>query len=334
MSKSGAGKTAPQPILEVLRSGVLTSVQDLGRHGLRHLGISQCGALDPLALQQANLLLGNAPGAAGLEISVGPVLLRFHADAVIVLSGVDFAPTLEDCAGAASKLTVLTGHRVSIPAGSTLSLTRPAIPGARCYLAVAGGIDVPVVLGSRSTDLKAGFGGHAGRALEAGDLLPLGKAHPPVADGARGVRGLAPTHVLRALPGPEYEQFTSAAHTQFWMQPWRISHQSNRMGMRLNGPPLQLRAPLSLLSAGVLPGDVQVPADGLPIVLASDCQTIGGYPRIANVIRADQWQLAHLPPLTSVYFQPVTHAVASAALERQTRYFARLAQVMQQEFRE
>lgn len=338
MSKAAASKAAPQPLLEVLRCGVLTSVQDLGRHGQRHLGISQCGALDPLALQQANLLLGNGPGAAGLEISVGPVQLRFHADAVIVLSGVDFAPTLEDGAGAASKLAVLTGHRISIPAGSTLSLTRPAIPGARCYLAVAGGIDVPVVLGSRSTDLKAGFGGHAGRALEAGDLLPLGKAHPPVADGARGVRGLAPTHVLRALPGPDYEQFTAAAHTQFWMQPWRISHQSNRMGMRLNGPALQLRAaeqlraPLSLLSAGVLPGDVQVPADGLPIVLANDCQTIGGYPRIASVIHADQWQLAHLPPLTSVYFQPVTHAVARAAADRQTRYLARLAQVMQQEF--
>ena len=334
MNNVSATKTAPQPMLEVLRCGILTSVQDLGRHGQRHLGISQCGALDTLALQQANLLLGNAPGAAGLEISVGPVHLRFHADAVIVLSGVDFAPTLHDPTGAASNDPVLTGHRVSIPAGSTLSLTRPAIPGARCYLAVAGGIDVPLVLGSRSTDLKAGFGGHEGRALEAGDLLPLGTARLLKANASRGVRGLAPTHVLRALPGPDYEQFTAASHTQFWMQPWRISHQSNRMGMRLNGASLQLRAPLSLLSSGVLPGDVQVPSDGLPIVLASDCQTIGGYPRIASVIRADLWQLAHLPPLTSVYFQPVTHAVARAALDRQTRYLARLAQVMQQEFGE
>ena len=313
-------------MIEILRCGALTTVQDLGRHGLRHQGVSQCGALDPLALQQANLLLGNPPTAAGLEISVGPLHLRFLQDSVIVLTGVDFAPRLEDLPG-----SVLTDHRTWIPAGATLSLTRPAIPGARCYLAVAGGIDVPLMLGSRSTDLKAGFGGHQGRALEAGDLLPVGPVTQTLTDTHRGVRGLAPTHVLRALPGPDYEEFTAASHTQFWMQPWRISHQSNRMGMRLNGPPLQLRQPLSLLSSGVLPGDVQVPADGLPIVLANDAQTIGGYPRIASVIHADLWQLAHLPPLTSVYFQPVTHAVARAALERQERYLARLGQAVQQE---
>lgn len=329
MTARSASHNATPAVVEVLRCGVLTSVQDLGRHGLRHLGVSQCGALDTLALQQANLLLGNAPGAAGLEISVGPLQLRFHADSSIVLSGVDFAAHVETLSGAVRTAAVLTGHRTHIPAGSVLCLTRPAIPGARCYLAVAGGIDVPIVMGSRSTDMKAGFGGLRGRALEAGDLLPLGQAAPAAGDIQRGVRGLAPTHVLRALPGPDYELFTSAAHTQFWMQPWRISHQSNRMGMRLNGPPLTLRSPLSLLSSGVLPGDVQVPADGLPIVLASDCQTIGGYPRIASVIRADQWQLAHLPPLTSVYFQPVTHAVARAALERQTRYLTRLAQAVE-----
>jgi len=315
--------------IEVLRCGVLTSIQDLGRHGLRHLGVSQCGALDTLALQQANLLVGNAEGAAGLEISVGPLQLHFHAPCMIVLGGVDFAARLETPSGLA--LPVLAGHRIGIPAGSLLTLTRPAIPGARAYLAVAGGIDVPLVLGSRSTDLKAGFGGWQGRALEAGDLLPVGQCAATLTGSPRGVRGLAPSHVLRALPGPDYELFSATSHTQFWLQPWRISHQSNRMGMRLNGPPLSLRAPLSLASAGVLPGDVQVPSDGLPIVLASDCQTIGGYPRIASVIQADLWQLAHLPPLTSVYFQPVTHAIARAAMERQTRYLARLAQAVRQD---
>lgn len=319
----------PQPVLEVLRCGVLTSVQDLGRHGLRHLGVSQCGAMDALALQQANLLLGNLAGAAALEISVGPLQLRFHADSLIALGGVDFAARLELPTGIV--LPVLAGHRTRLPAGSVLTLARPAIPGARCYLAVAGGIDVPVVMGSRSTDLKAGFGGWQGRVLEAGDLLPLGPAAMTLAQSPRGVRSLAPSHVLRALPGPDYDAFTATAHTQFWLQPWRISHQGNRMGLRLNGSPLSLRAPLSQPSAGVLPGDVQVPADGLPIVLANDCQTIGGYPRIASVIRADLWQLAHLPPLTSVYFQPVTHAIARAAEQRQARYLARLALAVQQD---
>lgn len=308
--------------IDVLRAGMLCSVQDLGRHGRRHLGISQCGAMDMLALQQANLLLGNPPGAAGLELSLGPVQLRFTQAARIALTGVDFGARLQTPEG--GDVPVLSGHALALHAGAVLSLTRPAIPGARGYLAVAGGIDVPLVLGSRSTDLKAGFGGHAGRALQAGDRLPVGATASTLITGKRGVRGFAPTHVLRALPGPDYERFTQAAHTGFWLQPWRINAQSNRMGLRLNGAPLAVRSAVNLLSAGVLPGDVQVPPDGLPIVLGVDCQTTGGYPRIASVIQADLWQLAHLSPLTSVYFQPVTHAVAQQALERQTRYLARL----------
>ncbi len=318
--------------IEVLRTGTLCSVQDLGRHGLRHLGISQCGAMDPLALQQANLLLGNAPGAAGLELSLGPVQLQFSQATRIALTGVDFAARLQTPEG--DDLAVLSGYPLQLPAGAVLSLTRPAIPGAHGYLAVAGGIDVPMVLGSRSTDLKAGFGGHAGRALQAGDVLPVGPAPVAVGTSRRGVRGVAPTHVLRALPGPDYERFTPAAHTGFWLQPWRINAQSNRMGLRLNGSPLTLHGAVNLLSAGVLPGDVQVPPDGLPIVLGVDCQTTGGYPRIASVIQADLWQLAHLSPLTSVYFQPVTHAVARDALERQRRYLDRLARALENEVTE
>lgn len=315
--------------IEVLRGGMLCSVQDLGRHGRRHLGISQCGAMDTLALQQANLLLGNLPGAAGLELSLGPVQLLFPQATWIALTGVDFGARLQTPEG--GNAAVLSGHPLHIPAGAVLSLTRPALPGARGYLAVAGGIDVSLVLGSRSTDLKAGFGGHAGRALQAGDALPVGLPASTPATERRGVRGFAPTHVLRALPGPDYERFTQAAHTDFWLQPWRISAQSNRMGLRLNGTPLTLHSPANLLSAGVLPGDVQVPGDGLPIVLGVDCQTTGGYPRIASVIEADMWQLAHLSPLTSVYFQPVTLAVAHDATQQLTSYLLRLAERLERE---
>lgn len=310
--------------IAVLRAGALCSVQDLGRHGRRHLGISQCGAMDTLALQQANLLLGNPPGAAGLELSLGPVQLLFPQTTWIALTGVDFGGRLQTPEG--GDAAALSGHPLHIPAGAVLSLTRPALPGARGYLAVAGGIDVPRVLGSRSTDLKAGFGGHAGRALQAGDVLPVGLPASTPATERRGVRGIAPTHVLRALPGPDYERFTPASHTGFWRQPWRVNAQSNRMGLRLNGVPLALHSAVNLLSAGVLPGDVQVPADGLPIVLGVDCQTTGGYPRIASVIQADLWQLAQLSPLTSVYFQPVTHAVARDAMQRRMSYLLRLAE--------
>jgi biotin-dependent carboxylase-like uncharacterized protein len=320
---------ANRSAIVVLRGGTLCSVQDLGRHGLRHLGISQCGAMDPLALQQANLLLGNAPGAAGLELSLGPVQLRFTQDCRAALTGVDFGARLQTPDG--RDHAVLSGHALQIPAGAVLSLARPAIAGARAYLAVAGGIDVAPVLGSRSTDLKAGFGGHAGRALQPGDTLPVGRAVSVGVPSHRGVRSLAPTHVLRALPGPDYDRFTHAAHSGFWLQPWRISAQSNRMGLRLNGTPLMQHSPASLLSAGVLPGDVQVPADGLPIVLGVDCQTTGGYPRIASVIQADLWQLAQLSPLTSVYFQPVTHEVAGDAMQRLADYLERLAERLTKE---
>ena len=311
-------------MIEVIRCGPLSTVQDLGRFGHRHLGVAQSGALDPIAVQQGNLLLGNEANAAVLEISVGPLQLQFHQSCRIVLMGVDFDSVLTSEGDSNREQTVQAGHPVEVSAGMLLHLRKPAIAGARAYLIVSGGIDVPLVLGSRSTDLAAGFGGLHGGPLQAGDSLSIGRFCKPPQHRPYGVRSLAPSHVLRALPGPDYEAFTPQAHQQFWMQPWRISHQSNRMGLRLNGSPLSLQGPLSLLSAGVLPGDVQVPSNGLPIVLANDAQTIGGYPRIATVIQADLWQLAHMPPLTSVYFQAVTHSVALAAREKQKHYFTRL----------
>ncbi len=317
-------------MIEVLRSGPMTTVQDLGRFGLRHLGVSQAGVLDPIALQQGNLILGNAQNAAVLEIGVGPLYLRFTSPSRVVLTGVDFAGTLTTGTDTSSIQQVLPGHPVNIVAGSTLSLLRPAIAGAKGYLAVAGGIDVPLVLGSRSTDLNNRFGGLNGRALQAGDYIPLTTYTPSQQTADTLVRSFSPSHVLRALPGPDYDLFDDNAHQQFWLQPWGISHQSNRMGMRLKGKQLHLHHRVNLLSSGVLPGDVQVPEDGLPIILANDAQTIGGYPRIASVIQADLWQLAHMSPNTSVYFQPVSHAIAVEAKLQQSHYFERLGEQLRQ----
>ena len=315
-------------MIEVLRCGTMTSVQDLGRFGMRHLGVGQSGVMDPIATQQANLLLGNDANAAVLELTVGPLQLAFHQDCTVVLTGVDFNTSISTGKAAAAKQAVIPGQAMVLKAGMQITLQRPTIPGTRAYLAVSGGIDVPVVLGSRSTDMASGFGGFHGRALQTGDVLPIGRFFTPPRNAPYGIRPLAPSHVLRATPGPDYDAFTADAHQRFWMQPWGISHQSSRMGLRLNGQALTLNKPLSLLSAGVLPGNVQVPPNGLPIVLSNDAQTIGGYPRIASVIQADLWQLAHLPPLTSVYFQPVTHAVAAQARERQVRYLERLREAL------
>ncbi|MES3007697.1 MAG: biotin-dependent carboxyltransferase family protein [Pseudomonadota bacterium] len=310
--------------IEVIRCGALTTIQDAGRHGFRHLGVSQTGALDPIAMQQANLLLGNAPDAAVLEISVGPLVLHFPQDCAIAMSGSGFAAARN----APDATALLPGHVSIIHSGETLTLNKPLIPGARCYLAFSGGIDVPTVLGSRSTDMQAGFGGLEGRALQAGDKLPIGAATQPLVKAGRGIRPLSPSHILRALPGPDYESFTTDSQVLLWSQPWRISHQSNRMGLRLKGTALQLEQTLDQPSAGVLPGDVQVPPDGLPIVLANDAQTIGGYPRIASVIRADLWQLAHFPPGTSVYFVLVSLQEAIAASARQAHYLKRLQELV------
>lgn len=314
-------------MIEVMRCGALTTVQDLGRFGYRHLGVGQSGAMDSVALRQANMILGNEPSAAVIEISVAPLVLQFSIDSVIALTGTDFTASIATAPAVAEQLPtpLLPGYAIKVHAGETLTLARPTVPGARCYLAVAGGIDVPLVLGSRSTDLSAGFGGLAGRALSAGDQLPIGTGSGCCISSRRGIRAIRPVHVLRALHGPDWGRFTPDAHERFSMQPWRIRHQSNRMGLRLNGTPLTLLRPVELLSAGVMPGDVQVPPDGLPIVLANDAQTTGGYPRIASVIDADLWQLAHMPPSTSVFFHLIDREEAAEAMAQQQLYLQRLA---------
>lgn len=320
-SESIAGKARSYKdngYIDVMKCGALTTVQDLGRHGYRHLGVGQSGALDPIAVRHANLLLGNDPEAAVLEISVGPLVLRFARDCNIALTGSGFVTTIDH-----GDVDLLPGHVSTIAAGDTLTLSKSLVPGARTYLAVTGGIDVPLIMGSRSTDIDARFGGLHGRPLQTGDRLPIGQPPANPLFTKKGIRPLSPSHILRVIPGPQYGNFTEESRESFWSQGWRINHQSNRMGLRLNGRALELKNPLELLSAGVLPGDVQVPPNGLPIVLASDAQTIGGYPRIATVIAADLWQLAHVPPGTSVYFLGVTHDEAAAAAQKQQRYLNR-----------
>jgi 5-oxoprolinase (ATP-hydrolysing) subunit C len=310
-------------MLEILKCGPLTTVQDAGRPGYRHLGIVHSGVMDPIALQQANLLLENPHDAAVLEVSMGPLHIRFHQCCAIVLMGADFRATFK---AADKACTLMPGYIHQIPAGAVLRLARPSLPGMRAYLAIRGGIDVPGILGSRSTDISAGFGGFQGRALQAGDRLHIGKDpdgevdsadHTPASPSARqGVRPLAPGSVLRALRGPDYETFTAEAHNSFWHSEWRISPQSNRMGLRLGGRSLSSRHAGPANSGGVMPGVVQVPPDGQPIILGVDAQTIGGYPRIASVIAADLWQLAYMPAGSKLLFEEVTLDQAYLAAQK------------------
>ena len=258
-------------MIDIHRAGLLTTVQDLGRTGMRAFGVAGGGAVDPLACAVANRLVGNPLNAATLEITMGACVLRFTSATLVSLTGAD-------CHADLGGTPVWSWWRFPVSRGQTLTL-RPSRVGMRTYLAVAGGIDVPETLGSRSTDLAAGFGGFAGRALRDGDRIAI--AHPGAAARHAAPLGVRPplwlsdplVQRVRVLPGPEYDDFTAAAQKHFWENPWQVTPNSNRMGYRLSGPePLARKKNRSqdLLSHGVLPGVIQVPPSGQPIILLAE----------------------------------------------------------------
>ncbi|SAK86203.1 urea amidolyase-like protein [Caballeronia temeraria] len=330
-------------MIDVIRAGVLTSVQDLGRRGYRHLGVSSGGALDALSLEIGNRIVGNRPDAAGIEITFGPTVLRFKHATRIAITGTDFGATLDD-------KPVYSWWSLPVRAGQELTL-RAAKRGMRCYVAIAGGIDVLPMLGSRSTDLAACFGGLGGRALRDGDRLPVGVPQPhkgiafspeepafgvkapawckfvlvdePVRRG-RHSPSLAWAVPIRALRGPEYASFSDAAQHGFWNQEWTITPNSNRMGFRLAGVALERREKIELLSHAVLPGTIQVPPNGQPIVLMGDAQTTGGYPKIGAVIKADVWKLAQVRLNGGVRFIETSVEEARHALADERQYVSQV----------
>jgi antagonist of KipI len=306
--------------LHVLSPGMLTTVQDRGRMGWRHLGVGCAGALDGDAHALANLLVGNPPHAATLEITLAGPRLRFDAAACIAVCG---AAIDMHCDGA----PLSTARPVLLPAGATLALGG-CRRGARAYLAVAGGLDVPEVLGSRSTDLRGGFGGVDGRAVQMGDVLPLGIASIPSVEIPRIASWwIDDTHdtsddgAIRVLPGAD----PIAPGNALFDVAWNVTATSDRQGLRLQGPTLHAMDEGERISAPVTPGTVQLPPDGQPIVLLADAQTHGGYPRIGHVILADLPRLAQLRPGDALRFVPCTSAQAHDAWRRKRHLLARLA---------
>ncbi|MCT4716109.1 biotin-dependent carboxyltransferase family protein [Enterobacteriaceae bacterium H18W14] len=303
-------------MLKIIRAGMHTSVQDNGRYGYRQLGVSRCGALDGPALRIANLLVGNNPESAALEITLGQCVIEFTQDGWFALTGAGCHADLDGHA-------VWTGWRLPVKAGQQLRLKSPE-RGMRSYVAVAGGLDIPLLMGSASTDLKAQIGGFSGRLLQDGDTIPL---LPPKRHfrEARGVKQLLWGNRIRALPGPEYHEFSQGAQDSFWRLPWQLSPQSNRMGYRFQGQRLERNTDRELLSHGLLPGVVQVPHNGQPIVLMNDAQTTGGYPRIACVIEADMFHLAQLRLGEPIHFVQCTLEEALKARRDQQLYLDQLA---------
>ncbi|NRB54452.1 MAG: biotin-dependent carboxyltransferase family protein [Salinicola sp.] len=312
-------------MIEILQSGGLTTVQDTGRRGHARLGIGRAGALDDLALRVGNRLLGNPPQAAGLEILLPPFRARVDVDTDIAVTG----------AGArlqAGGKRLPPWSRITLAAGEELALEAP-MQGQAVYLCVRGGISVPVVLGSSSTDLKFAFGGLEGRPLCRGDrfqvpvspgaLRACAVAPPEMpALGASGVPGVGAATPLRFLPGMEWSRLGTQRQRALTANHWRVSRHSNRIGFRLEGDPIPLERPLEMLSHGVLPGLIQLPPAGEPIVLLCDAQTVGGYPRLGVVIEQDLRRLAQTPVGQRVRFRPCTPAQATEAEAEAHRWFA------------
>jgi len=303
----------------VLAPGPLTTVQDLGRRGWRHLGVGLAGALDPDAAALANHLVGNPTEAALLECTLRGPSLAFDRPTRIALCGAQAELRFEDEDGIVTALPC--GRPVTLPRG--VLHVGALRGGARAWLAIAGGVAVPAVLGSRSTDLRGGFGGLHGRALQRDDELPLGEAAcDDVAlpraphwwiDFEDGVPADAP---LRFVP-------TDPAAAALEPPTWRVDARSNRQGVRLDGAPLALEA-AEQISAAVAPGLIQLPPDGRPIVLLADAQTTGGYPRLGYVIAADLPRLARLRPGTPLRLAAVDEATAQAAWQERRARLARL----------
>ncbi len=323
-------------MIEILSTGPLCSVQDLGRRGYRQIGVSVSGAMDALALQSANMMVGNEAGAAGLEVTVFPFRARFHARTLVAVTGAG-------CQASVGERAVPPWWCVEVQAGDVLTL-KPSGSGARAYVAIAGGIDVPEVLDSRSTDIKVGFGGFDGRCVRKGDTLSVGATTTSGAKPTRGFgvrppdtelaltelqnprRGRAATQV-RVLRGPDYDAFRDDALADFWGSAWKVTPDSNRIGYRLQGPEIRLRERLDLLSHGIVPGVIQIPPAGQPIVMMSDAQTSGGYPIVGTVIEADMWRLAQTPIGGEVVFHEIDVDQAVAAFDAVAAWVARIGRV-------
>lgn len=315
--------------ITVLEPGLLTTIQDLGRTGYQQFGVVVGGALDTFALRVANTLVDNPEDAAGLEITLRGPALRFEQSQLIAISGADLTPQIDG-------YSLKAWRPVAVRQGSVLHFGEPR-RGCRAYLAIAGGIDVPLVMGSRSTYLRAQIGGFEGRALRAGDLLKtspssepaarrtqrwLDAAHPaPLFCPSWSVAELSQTPndsvvVVRALRGAQFDWFDTASQQAFFAEEFTVTTQSDRMGYRLAGPHLALTTDREMLSEAVTAGTIQVPPAGQPIVLMADRQTTGGYPKIADVATVDLSALAQARPGDKIRFQETSIEAAQELIRK------------------
>ncbi|HHW37358.1 MAG TPA: biotin-dependent carboxyltransferase family protein [Bacillales bacterium] len=299
--------------VKVIHPGLLTTIQDLGRVGSQKFGVIVSGAMDPFSLRMANLLVGNAEGEGALEITLFGTTLQFESDQLVAITGGDLQPTID---GEKAPMW----RPILIRKGTILKF-KSAITGCRAYVAFAGGIDIPDVMGSKSTYLRAAIGGLQGRALQKGDELTCGHYSKIAMSFVQQLERLnshfswsvnytefisfEQTQTIRVLRGSEFERFDQSSQQAFFSLPYTLTTQADRMGYRLEGKPIQLSEKFELLSEGVTYGTIQVPSNGQPIILMADRQTTGGYPKIGQVISVDLPRLAQLQPKAAILFKEV-----------------------------
>jgi biotin-dependent carboxylase-like uncharacterized protein len=289
---------------EVLEPGILTTIQDLGRYGYSQFGVPCSGALDPFSFRVGNLLVGNQEGEACLETTVMRLKLKALREVVLAVTGGDLSPELNG-----EPLEMWRTHL--LVEGDVMTFKKVRL-GCRAYLAVSGGFFVPKIMGSRSTYLSGKFGGLGGRPLKRGDILHTPDIQSPLKKlGLRFPKDWIPPlekeALLRVIPGPQDHNFTQKGFQTFYSLPYQVTPRCDRMGIRLEGPKIERRADVeeSIISEGFVPGAIQVPGDGKPIIILTELVT-GGYTKIATVISTDLSKVAQLKPGDRVRFSPIS----------------------------
>lgn len=326
-------------MLNILKPGLFTSVQDLGRFGFQKYGVITSGAMDQVAHRIANILVGNPEHAPTLEMTIIGPKLEFNRDCLISICGGKSEPKIDD-------IPIKCWRQVFVKQGSVLEVG-PISDGCRAYLAVAGGFNIPNVLGSKSTYFRAKLGGYKGRNLKAGDQIPVdtpSKLSQHIVETLTQKRTEKPFHEanwlinsaiipnyrehpsLRVMKGRQFHLFDQTSQTNFFEKPYTITPQSDRMGYRLTGPSLNLNEQHDMISEAVSFGTIQVPADGNPIILLADRQTTGGYPKIGQIAAVDLPLIAQAKPGATVRFIEITQAQAQLLFLQRERIIADLKQ--------
>ena len=306
--------------IKIITPGLLTTVQDCGRFGHQASGFSVSGIMDMRSYKLANILAGNAENLAVLEMTMLGVTAEFTQSTAFALTGGDFVPTLN---GDSVKMY----QTVYANAGDVLKLGA-AKTGSRGYLAVLGGIDVPLVMGSRSTNLKCKIGGYCGRALKAGDVLEIGDSYP--VDYRKKIRSFpaddfsADEAVIRVVLGPQDDYFTKKGIDTFLNETYTVTKDSDRMGFKLDGEVIENVSGVDIVSDGIALGSVQVPSGGKPIIMLADRQTTGGYAKIATVVSVDIPKLVQLKPGSRIRFEAVSVKEAEKLYKKEQRVYEKL----------